>query len=55
LNSPISGWGIGILAKAYEQGGETEKARAEYRQLLKLEPDNDSARKQLEKLEKQAP
>jgi tetratricopeptide (TPR) repeat protein len=52
VNSPPSGWAYNDLATAHCANGETEKAKADYKKILELNPQDSWAREQLEQLEK---
>lgn len=50
FNTPPSGWAYNLLAMAHVANKETEKAKADYRKILELNPQDEFAKKQLEKL-----
>jgi tetratricopeptide (TPR) repeat protein len=50
VNTPPSAWSYSLLAMAHQANNETEKAKADYRKILELNPQNDWAKKQLEDL-----
>jgi len=50
VNTPPSLWSYSVLAMAHQANQETEKAKADYRKILELNPQNDWAKKQLEEL-----
>jgi tetratricopeptide (TPR) repeat protein len=50
LNKPLSGWGLAVLAKAHAGSGARDKAIADFQRILELEPKDDWARRELEKL-----
>ena len=50
VNTPPSPWTYSLLAMAHAANKETEKAKADYRKLLELDPQNTFAKKQLEQL-----
>jgi len=52
-SAPINlGWTMHLLAMAHEAAGETEKAKADLHKILANRPEDDWAKKELEKLEK---
>lgn len=55
LNNPLSGWGLGILAKAHRESGARDQAIADYQKMLVLDPKDEEARQQLEELKKMKP
>lgn len=50
VNTPPSLWSYGLLAMAHAANKETEKAQADYRKILELNPQDTWAKKQLEEL-----
>ncbi len=54
VNAPLSGWGVSVMAMAHEKAGALDKAMADYRRALELNPKNEWARGQLEALGKKA-
>ncbi len=50
-NAPPSMWSYNLLAMAHQANQETEKAKADYRKILELNPQDARAKKQLEELE----
>lgn len=51
VNTPPSMWSYNLLAMAHGANQETEKAKADYRKILELKPEDAFAKKQLEELE----
>jgi tetratricopeptide (TPR) repeat protein len=49
-NSPTSAWSYHLLAMSHVANGEIEKARADYRKVIELHPDDSWAKKQLDSL-----
>jgi len=49
-NTPPSLWSYNLLAMAHKANKETEKAKADYRKILELNPQDAFAKKQLEEL-----
>jgi hypothetical protein len=52
VNTPPSLWSYNLLAMAHTANKETEKAKADYRKILELKPQDAFAKKQLEELSK---
>jgi tetratricopeptide (TPR) repeat protein len=50
VNTPPSLWSYNLLAMAHTANKETEKAKADYRKILELNPQDAFAKKQLEEL-----
>ena len=50
VNTPPSPWTYSLLAMSHAANKETEKAKADYRKILELDPQNAFAKKQLEQL-----
>ena len=50
VNTPPSPWTYSLLAMSHAANKETEKAKADYRKILELDPQNTFAKKQLEQL-----
>jgi tetratricopeptide (TPR) repeat protein len=50
VNTPPSLWSYNLLAMAHAANKETEKAKADYRKILELNPQDTWAKKQLEEL-----
>jgi hypothetical protein len=50
VNTPPSLWSYNLLAMAHKANKETEKAQADYRKILGLNPNDAWAKKQLEEL-----
>lgn len=50
VNTPPSLWTYNLLAMAHAANKETEKAKADFRKILELDPQNAFAKKQLEQL-----
>jgi tetratricopeptide (TPR) repeat protein len=50
VNTPPSLWSYNLLAMAHSANQETEKAKADYRKILELNPQDSWAKKQLEEL-----
>jgi tetratricopeptide (TPR) repeat protein len=50
VNTPPSGWAYNLLAMSHVANKETEKAKADYRKILELNPQDEWAKKQLEQL-----
>jgi len=50
VNTPPSLWSYNLLAMSHQANQETEKAKADYRKILELNPKDDWARKQLDEL-----
>jgi hypothetical protein len=46
-------WSYNLLAMAHMANKETEKAKADYRKILELNPQNAFAKKQLDQLNAQ--
>jgi tetratricopeptide (TPR) repeat protein len=55
LNQPLSGWGVNVMAMAHQRAGAREKAIADYRRALELNPGNKFAREQLQALQSGSP
>ena len=53
VNTPPSMWSYNLLAMAHMANKETEKAKADYRKILELNPQNAFAKKQLDQLNAQ--
>lgn len=49
-NNPTSLWSYHMLAQVHESNGEVEKAKADYRKVLELHPEDSWARQQLDSL-----
>ena len=49
-NNPQSVWTYHILAMSHEQNGEIDKAKADYRKVVELHPEDSWAQKQLDLL-----
>jgi hypothetical protein len=49
-NSPDSVWAYHMLAMAHEANGEIDKAKADYRKVVELHPDDSWAKEQIESL-----
>jgi tetratricopeptide (TPR) repeat protein len=50
VNAPPSMWTYNLLAMAHKANQETEKAKADFRKILELKPEDAFAKKQLEEL-----
>jgi tetratricopeptide (TPR) repeat protein len=50
VNTPPSAWAYNLLAMSHVANKETEKAKADYRKILELNPQDEWAKKQLEQL-----
>ena len=50
VNTPPSGWAYNLLAMSHVANKEVEKAKADYRKILELNPQDEWAKKQLEQL-----
>jgi hypothetical protein len=50
VNTPPSLWSYNLLAMAHAANQETEKAKADYRKILELNPQDAFAKKQLDQL-----
>ena len=50
VNTPPSGWAYNLLALAHVANKEVEKAKADYRKILEMDPQDRFAKEQLEKL-----
>src|SRR5262249_8392569 len=53
VNTPPSLWSYSLLAMAHVANKETEKAKADYRKILEMNPQNVFAKKQLDQLNAQ--
>jgi tetratricopeptide (TPR) repeat protein len=51
VNSPPSLWAYNLLAMAHKANNEIDKAKADFRKILELNPDDPFAKKQLAELE----
>jgi Tfp pilus assembly protein PilF len=49
-NHPTSIWSYHLLAMSHQANGETEKARADFRKVVELHPDDTWAKQQLDSL-----
>jgi tetratricopeptide (TPR) repeat protein len=50
VNTPPSLWSYNLLAMAHAANKETDKAKADYKKILELNPQDAFAKKQLEEL-----
>jgi tetratricopeptide (TPR) repeat protein len=50
FNEPASSWATSLLAKAHLAAGDTRKAKADFKKLLRVNPENAWAQEQLQKL-----
>ncbi|HLW53719.1 MAG TPA: c-type cytochrome [Candidatus Angelobacter sp.] len=50
VNTPPSMWSYNLLAMAHKANNQTEKAKADFRKILELNPKDGFARKQLDEL-----
>ena len=50
VNTPPSSWSYNLLAMAHAANKETDKAKADYKKILELNPQDSFAKKQLEEL-----
>ena len=50
VNTPPSGWAYSLLAMSHVANKEVEKAKADYKKILELNPHDEWAKKQLEQL-----
>jgi tetratricopeptide (TPR) repeat protein len=55
VNTPPSGWAYSLLAMSHAANKEVEKAKADYRKILELNPQDDWAKKQLAQLDANKP
>jgi len=55
VNTPPSGWAYSLLAMSHTADKEVEKAKADYRKILERNPQDEWAKKQLEKLNASRP
>jgi tetratricopeptide (TPR) repeat protein len=55
VNTPPSGWAYSLLAMSHTANKEVEKAKADYRKILELNPQDEWAKQQLEKLSASQP
>ena len=55
VNTPPSGWSYSLLAMSHAANKDTEKAKADFRKILELNPQDDWAKKQLEELNQVKP
>ena len=55
VNTPPSGWAYNLLALAHVANKEIEKAKADYRKILEMNPQDQFAKEQLEKLSSDKP
>jgi Flp pilus assembly protein TadD len=50
VNTPPSGWTYSLLAMSHMANKEVDKAKADYKKILELNPRDEWAKKQLEQL-----
>jgi len=50
VNEPLSKWGYGVLAMAHQSNGELEKAEADFKRLLDMDPQDSWAAESLRKI-----
>ncbi len=50
VNTPPTGWAYHLLAQAHVANKEIDKAKADYRKILEMNPQDQFAKKQLEEL-----
>ena len=55
VNSPPSMWTYNLLAMSHAANKETEKAKADFKKILELDPNNKFAKQQLEQLNSAKP
>jgi len=55
VNTPPSGWAYSLLAMSHTADKEVDKAKADYRKILERNPQDEWAKKQLEKLNASQP
>ena len=55
VNTPPSGWAYSLLAMSHAANKEVEKAKADYRKILELNPQDEWAKKQLAQLNESKP
>lgn len=55
VNTPPSLWAYNLLAMAHKANSEIDKAKADFRKILELNPSDQFAKKQLEELESAKP
>lgn len=55
VNTPPSMWSYNLLAMAHAANKETDKAKADYRKILELNPQDEFAKKRLEELNQAKP
>lgn len=53
--TPLTRWGYALLAMSHRANGDIEKAKADFRKLLEVDPTSSWAKQQLEELEKIKP